>query len=156
MHEAALEIVSVDPRSTEARELIRALSRDLARRYDYRDDGSGNFAPEDVLNARAAFLIARLGDRAIGCGAFRPLTKDVAEVKRMYVIPECRGRGYGKLVLKELEQLAGKSGYTAVRLETADRQPEAISLYEGAGYYRIPNFGIYVGSKRSICFEKQL
>ena len=150
------EIVAIDPRSAEALQLIRALSEELASRYDYSDDGSGNFQPEGALGERAAFLIARLGDRAVGCGAIRPLTNDVAEIKRMFVVPERRGRGYAKLILRELECVARQAGYTTVRLETADRQPEAIRLYERAGYHHIPNFGIYIGSKRSVCFEKEL
>jgi putative acetyltransferase len=156
MSERTLEIVAADPRGSEALGLIRALSEELARRYDYSDDGSGNFTPEDGLSERSVFLIARLGNRAVACGAFRRLTNNVAEIKRMFVVPEYRGRGYGKVILRELEQLASQNGYTTVRLETANRQPEAIRLYERAGYQRIPNFGIYVGSRRSLCFEKQL
>jgi len=150
------EIVAIDPRSAEALQLIRALSEELASRYDYSDDGSGNFQPKDALSERSAFLIARLGVRVVGCGALRPLTHDVAEIKRMFVVPECRGRGYAKLILRELERVARQAGFTMVRLETADRQPEAIRLYEHAGYHHIPNFGIYVSSKRSVCFEKEL
>jgi GNAT superfamily N-acetyltransferase len=156
MGEGALEIVAVDPRIPDARELIRALSEELAQRYDHMDDGSGDFKPEDVLVAGSAFVIALTGSRAVACGAFRPLEGEVAEIKRMFVVPDCRGRGYSKAVLSALERLAGLSGYTTVRLETGDRQPEAIRLYEGSGYRRIPNFGIYVGSARSVCFEKPL
>ena len=56
---------------------------------------------------------------------------------------------------EELERLARQSGYNVARLETGDRQPEAIHLYERSGYHRIPNFGIYAGSQRSVCFEKR-
>jgi putative acetyltransferase len=156
MSEAAIEIIAVDPRIPEAVELIHALSEELARRYDHSDDGSGNFKPEDALVARGAFLIGRAGGRAVACGAFRPLQGDVAEIKRMFVVPDCRGRGYSKAVLTELERLAQENGYTTVRLETGDRQTEAIRFYERSGYHRIPNFGVYVGSERSVCFEKQL
>jgi hypothetical protein len=47
-------------------------------------------------------------------------------------------------------------GYVSLRLETGDQQPEAIHLYESAGYQRIGPFGIYIGSERSVCFEKRL
>jgi GNAT superfamily N-acetyltransferase len=156
MSEPAIEILAVDPRSQEAAGLIRALSDELARRYDFADDGSGNFKPEDALVARSAFVIARADGNAVACGAFRPLEGNVAEIKRMFVAPDCRGRGYSKAILKELERLARANGYTTVRLETGDRQPEAIRLYERSGYHQIPNFGVYVGSEMSVCFEKQL
>jgi ribosomal protein S18 acetylase RimI-like enzyme len=74
----------------------------------------------------------------------------------MFVAPDCRGRGYGRAILAELERLAAALGYTAARLETGSRQPEAIGLYERSGYRRIANFGMYVGSERSVCFEKRL
>ncbi len=152
-----IEITAVDPRIPEALALIRALSEELAQRYDHVDDGSGHFSPEDAaLSPRSVFLIGRVGGRAVACGAFRPLEDDVAEIKRMFVDPECRGRGYSKAILTELERLARKDGYIAVRLETAERQPEAIRLYQRSGYQRISNFGIYVSSKRSLCFEKRL
>jgi putative acetyltransferase len=156
MSEASLEITLVDPRIPEARELIEALSEELAQRYDYMDDGSGNFRPEDVLAARGGFVIGRAEGRAVACGAFRPLQDNVAEIKRMFVVPDCRGRGYAKVVLTELERLARENGYTTVRLETGNRQPEAIRLYERSGYHRIANYSIYVESESSVCFEKQL
>jgi putative acetyltransferase len=156
MSQASIEITAVDPRIPEALGLIRALSEELAQRYDYADDGSGHFSPEDALSPRSVFLIGRVEGRAVACGAFRPLEGHVAEVKRMFVVPEYRGRGYSKAILTELERLARQHGYAAVRLETAERQPEAIHLYQRSGYQRIPNFGIYSNSKRSVCFEKRL
>jgi GNAT superfamily N-acetyltransferase len=156
MSQASIEIKAVDPRSPDALELIRALSEELAQRYDYVDDGSGNFSPEDALTPRSVFLIGRLGGRAVACGSFRRLEDDTAEIKRMFVVLECRGRGYATAILTELERLVRQDGYAAVRLETAERQPEAIHLYERSGYERIPNFGIYANSKRSLCFEKRL
>ena len=51
---------------------------------------------------------------------------------------------------------ARERGATRVRLETGDRQPEAVRLYEGAGYRQIPNFGAYVDAQASLCFERVL
>src|SRR5215472_1550680 len=118
-----LEIRAAEPRSPEAEALIRALSEELAQRYDYVDDGSGNFRPEDVVIERAGFLIGWAGAKAVACGAFRPIEPEVAEIKRMFVLPEHRGRGYAKAILAELEHRAFESGYTSVRLGTGDRQP---------------------------------
>ena len=127
MSTPGIEITTADPRSPEAIELIRALSEELAWRYDYVDDGSGDFKPEDVLSDRSIFVIGRVGDRAVACGAFRPLEDNVAEIKRMFVVPEHRGCGYSKAILAELEQRAREYGYTTVRLETGDLQPEIVA-----------------------------
>jgi GNAT superfamily N-acetyltransferase len=59
-------------------------------------------------------------------------------------------------VLTALEGHARRFGYTVVRLETGDRQPGAIRLYERSGYRHIPPFGPYVAWSDSVCFEKPL
>lgn len=150
------EIVAEEVCSVDAARLIAERSTELARQYDFADDGSGHFRPEDVVVPRSVFLIGRLNGRAVACGAIRPLEGDVGELKRMYVEPASRGRGLPKRLLAVLEDVARNMGYVALRLETADRQPEAIRLYESAEYHRIEPFGLYVSSERSVCFEKRL
>src|SRR5207244_3597919 len=92
-----LEITAVDVRIAEAVLLIDRLSDELARRY-HADEGKGNFHPEDVLQPRSGFLLARWQGQAIGCGAYRPLQDDIAEIKRMYVEPSFRGRGISRRI----------------------------------------------------------
>ena len=78
------------------------------------------------------------------------------ELKRMYVVPEARGRGLGRRILVELEAEARRLGYRALVLETGDRQPEAVGLYESSGYERIPCYPPYDSRALSLCFEKRL
>jgi GNAT superfamily N-acetyltransferase len=148
-------IDTVDPRDSVAMTLIAALTQELARMY-HDEDGSGNFAPADVLVPRSAFLVGSLAGRPVACGAYRPMSPDVAEIKRMYVKPDYRGRGLGRRILHELELRARGDGYSRVRLETGTLQPEAIRLYERAGYHRTDCYGVYVGNLQSVCFEKVL
>jgi GNAT superfamily N-acetyltransferase len=150
------EVAVADACSDDATRLIAELSAKLSRRYEHVDDGSGHFRPEDASVPRSIFLIGRLDSRPVACGAVRPLVGDVGEVKRMYVDPAVRGRGLSKRLLAALEDAAHRMGYAALRLETGDRQPEAIRLYESAGYHRIEPFGIHIDSQRSVCFEKWL
>jgi hypothetical protein len=65
MSEPVLEIMPVDPRSPEATELIGELSEEIAQRYDYVADGSGNFKPEDALVEGPAFVIGYAEGRAV-------------------------------------------------------------------------------------------
>ena len=107
----------------------------------------------------AVVLVARdASGAAVGCGALRPLGDDVAEIKRMYVVPAARRRGVSKLVLAGLEAAARDRGWTTLRLETGRRQPEAVALYEGVGYRLIPAFGAYVGADDadSLYYERVL
>jgi putative acetyltransferase len=155
LHSDAEIVVAVEsPHSADALALIRDLSAELGARYG--DDGAGAFKPSDVDVAGAAFVVARLDGRPVGCGALRPLEPGVGEVKRMFVEPAMRGRGISRLILGKIEAVAVEFGYRALRLETGLRQPEAIGLYETAGYRRVPRYGIYVDRSLSVCFEKQL
>jgi GNAT superfamily N-acetyltransferase len=74
----------------------------------------------------------------------------------MYVVPVARGRGLARLLLTALEEEARHLGYSAVRLETGNLQPDAIGLYASAGYGPIERYGPYVDDERSVCFEKRL
>lgn len=152
----ALEISRIDPREPEAAALIRAMTAEVTKIYDHKIDGAGNFKPEDVLVPGSGFLVGRVGSHAVACGGFRPLEPGIAEIKRMFVAPEHRGRGYSKAILATLECMAKESGYQAVRLETRPLQLAAIALYEAQGYARIPNYGIYEGKQSCLCYEKEL
>lgn len=157
---SGVSIAVEDPTSPDASELIRQLSAELAVRYDFVDDGSGLFSAADVQAPRAAFLILRLDGQAVGCGALRPMDEDgfedAVEIKRMYVAPEVRGLRLAAIILDRLEQLAREFGYARAVLETGDRNPEAIRLYERSGYEHVPPYGPYIGSARSVCFAKPL
>lgn len=155
-----ISIAIEDPTTPDASELIRLLSAELAVRYEFADDGSALFSAADVRVPRAAFVVLRLDGRPVGCGALKPIDEagfeDAAEIKRMYVSPDVRGRRLGAVILGELERLAREFGYARAVLETGNRNPEAIRLYERSGYEHIPPYGPYIGSARSVCFARQL
>jgi GNAT superfamily N-acetyltransferase len=135
--------------SAEARRLIGELDAHLAGLYPPEE----NFLSLPVADI---FLIARVDGQAVGCGAVRFIDETTAEVKRMYVAPPARGAGVAWRMLSELEAFARGKGATRLVLETGERQPEAIALYERAGFTLIPCFGEYASSKSSRCFEKLL
>lgn len=95
-------------------------------------------------------------DKSVGCGAIKEHVPGTMEVKRMYVIPEGRGKGIATGILSELENWAIELEYSKCILETGKRQPEAIGLYRKNGYRPIPNYGQYVNVDNSVCFEKML
>jgi putative acetyltransferase len=148
-------LTEVDPSTPEAAALIAALDRDLNARYPGME-----IHGIEAANFRATggvFLIGRVENIAVACGALRPMDEDgVVEVKRMYVSDEYRGRGFGRAVLMALEEIAARRGYRIIRLETGGSQPEAISLYESAGYCPIPCYSVHAPDPLSRCFEKRL
>jgi putative acetyltransferase len=135
--------------------LLASLRAELREKYP--DELRGfSPTPDEFMIPGAVFVVARQSGKAVGCGAIRPLAPGVAEVKRMFVAREARGCGVGKAVLEKLETLARKSGYRVIRLETGLKQPEAIALYEAAGFKPYPCYGPYATNPLSVCFEKKL
>jgi GNAT superfamily N-acetyltransferase len=99
-------------------------------------------------------VIAYDDNTPVSCGALKHYQPGVAEIKRMYTLPEYRGQGVATRILAELETWALELSYSKCILETGKRQPEAVRLYQKNGYTRIPNFGQYAGMTNSVCFEK--
>ncbi|MER6716355.1 MULTISPECIES: GNAT family N-acetyltransferase [unclassified Streptomyces] len=79
-----------------------------------------------------------------------------AELKRMYVIEQMRGRGLARRILAALEEDARAAGRVRMVLETGTKQPEAIALYASSGYEPCAKFGYYRHYESSRCFAKQL
>jgi len=143
--------------STDGAPLVEALGRELFRRYNFPDaDPEGLIAGHLSPGQRGAFFVAWDGDGAVGCGGIRRYDEATAEIKRMYVAPEARRRGIGRVVLDALEQRARELGYGRLILETGTKQPEAIALYESSAYERIDNYGTYRDYELSRCFAKDL
>ena len=93
-------------------------------------------------------------EEPVGCGAIKAYGPDSMEVKRMYVVPEKRGKGLATHILQELEQWAAELSFKKCILETGIRQADAVRLYKKNGYSVIPNYGQYAGVENSVCFEK--
>jgi putative acetyltransferase len=151
-----LNLTLEDPRSPAASVLIAALTAEISAIYPG-DDGTAHFSPEDAMPPGGGFVVARLGEDAVGCGALRPFgAPGVAEIKRMYVAPRVRGQRVGQRILEQLEALARQLGYHTIRLETGTLQPASVRLYERAGYTPIPCYPPYVGCELCLCYEKCL
>jgi GNAT superfamily N-acetyltransferase len=142
--------ISAEPLdSADARRLISELDEQLNSMYPPED----NFTE---LPTADVFLIARIDDEAIGCGAVRFIDATTAEVKRMYVAPRARGAGVGREIVQALEAFARERGAHRMVLETGPKQVEAIALYEHAGFARCPCWGEYLHGNNSLCYDKVL
>jgi putative acetyltransferase len=149
-----LIVVEVDPAAPEAAALIAALDADLNERYPGHPVHGIDL--QEFRRSGGVFLIGKLHTVPVACGAIRPLSETVAELKRVFVRKEKRGHGFGRTIVLTLEKIAAGRGYNTMRLETGANQPEAIHLYERMGYRPIPCFGEYITDATSRCFEKSL
>lgn len=133
--------------------LTGQLDADLAIR-----DGKDHafFAQYNKLASIKHAVVAYSGNEPVACGAVKKYDDLTMEVKRMFVKPEFRKKGFARAVLNELESWAKELGYSFCILETGKRQPEAIALYSSCHYKPIPNYGQYENVETSVCMKKQL
>jgi ribosomal protein S18 acetylase RimI-like enzyme len=86
------------------------------------------------LHNRGEFLIGIYEGRIVAMGAFRKTTTELAEIKRMRVRSDFQGRGFGQMILDELETRALALGYTKLHLDTSVVQIAAQKLYMKNGF----------------------
>jgi len=140
-----------DSDNIQFRELVALLDADLKIR-----DGEehGFYAQFNSIENLRNVIICYVNNNPAGCGAFKKYDEQKVEIKRMFVLPGYRGHGMGLNILKELELWAMELNYTACILETGKKQPEAIRLYQKAGYSIIKNYGQYEHVENSVCMLK--
>ena len=148
-----LTLTRTDSDNSHFIQLVRFLDADLATR-----DGNEHsfYAQFNKIDKIRHVVVAFENNLPVGCGAIKSYDLQTMEVKRMYTLPEHRGKGIAKNILKELEKWAAELSCNKCILETGKRQPEAIELYQRSGYTIIPNYGQYAAIENSVCFEKQL
>jgi putative acetyltransferase len=96
------------------------------------------------------------GHLAVACAGFKFYETGVAEVKRVFVREEYRGKGLSKLLMRVLEERALIRGFTTLILETGRPLAAAVGLYKSIGYGIIDNYGPYKDMSMSVCMKKQL
>jgi ribosomal protein S18 acetylase RimI-like enzyme len=141
------------PDTPDAIALISELQTHLESFYP--PESRHGFSVQKLIEQQVAFFILRADGSPAGCGGIL-LLPEFGELKRMFVRPQFRGRGFGKLLLLHLAAHARARGVTSLRLETGIHQTAALRLYEREGFYRIPPFPPYFADPLSRCYEKLL
>lgn len=120
--------------------LVKLLDADLAGRNGEEDSFYNQFNKIDKIRH---VVLAYENGKPAGCGALKEYSPGTMEVKRMYTVPEKRGKRIAFRILNELERWAIELSNEKCILETGIKQPEAIGLYRKNGYAQIPNYGQY-------------
>ena len=148
-----IKIIRTDSANRDFIELVKFLDAYLAEKDGDEHSFYSQFNKIDKIKFA---VVAYENDEPVGCGAIKEYNSNTTEIKRMYTLPERRGKGIATKILAELEIWATELGYENCILETGKRQPEAIELYKKNGYKLIPSYGQYVGIENSLCFEKKI
>lgn len=138
----------------ESRLLIGEVQAEYVERYGGPDETPVD--PAEFAPPHGIFVVGWDICELVACGGVRITAPGVAELKRMYVRASARRRGIARTLLGRLEDEARGLGAGLLRLETGSRQPEAIALYESAGYAATEPFGHYACEPESRHFAKEL
>ena len=138
----------------DAAALLRSYAEEIEERFAGREPCRVETKADEYVAPDGAFLVAYDDDQPVACAGLRRLPDGSGEVKRMYVVPDARGRGLGRRLLERLEDDARELGYTRLRLDTGAQLTEAKQLYRSAGYHEIDDYN--GNTAASHWFEKQL
>jgi putative acetyltransferase len=147
------KISAESPDQADAALLITELQTHLESFYP--PESRHGLSVNRLIAEGVAFFVLRVAGDAAGCGGIKIVDQEYGELKRMYVRPQFRARGYGAMILNHLSVYASSQGIHLVRLETGVHQQAAIRLYEQWGFRRVPPFGSYIDDPLSLCYEKK-
>ena len=125
---------SIENAKTLIREYAESLEFDLG--FQNFDQEMGDFPGEYAL-PKGRLYIAMDKNQPVGCVALRDLGDGICEMKRLYVIPNYRGRHIGRLLAKTVIKAAGELGYERIRLDTIPSMRQANMLYTALGFKEI-------------------
>ncbi len=123
-------------------QLAQAMREEIAEMYDglELDGESMPRAGQAELSPPGGLFIVGRVTGAVCCGGVKRLDDRTCEFKKMYVVPELRGRGVARRLLYQLEDRARALGYEIARLDTGPQQLNARALFESEGYTEIEDF----------------
>jgi GNAT superfamily N-acetyltransferase len=149
-----VEFRRADAAAPPAADLIEAMIAEMVPLYgNINVPGAPTATAADMGPPGGAFVVGYEDERPICGGGIKRLPDGACEIKRMYVVPDARGRGVARALLVALEDEARALGYAIARLDTGPRQPHAERMYRAAGYTDTGNFNAnpfasYWGEKR--------
>jgi GNAT superfamily N-acetyltransferase len=138
-----------------ALDLVAAMFAEVGEMYEPGLPKGPTAHPEELSPPHGGFVVLTEDGRPVAGGGVKRLDDRTCEIKRMYVVPDARGRGVGRELLAALESLARDLGYAVARLDTGAKQPGARRMYERAGYVAVPDYNgnpyaAYWGEKRLV------
>jgi len=152
-----ISIAVETPLQDDVRELVAALNEYLLPLSPL--EFQFKMTVEQMADPKTTLFVARdAAGRAVGMGALKVETAEMAEVKRMFTRPEVRGQRVGSAILAYIERLAREKGIVELKLETGEGPgfEPAQRLYGNSGFTRCGAFLDYPDSGYSAFFEKRL
>lgn len=150
-----ITVTPVPVRDGQVLTLMQALNAELAG-GGYTAEETFGYSPDQLERAGVHLVGAYEADTLVGIAGIELQGTGFAELKRFYVVPGHRGSGVADALIGALLDHAARSGVTAVRLETGDKQQAAMAFYRRHGFGVVDRFGPYVGSATSVCMQRAI
>jgi len=148
-----LIIKRTDSNDADFNKLIRLLDHEL---WNIMNEVQATYDQYNKVPDLPTVVLAYDNNEVVGCGCFKKFDDTTVEIKRMFVVPESRGKNVATTVLAELEKWAKELNYTNAVLETGKKMTPANRLYQKNGYTITDNYGQYIGLPESVCMKKDL
>jgi len=151
-----MEIKAINPLRNDVQRLITQADAVMLSQYPAESNHLDDV--NELAKPNVYFIGAFVDDRLAGIGAVKLLSDDgeYGEIKRVYVEPDFRGLGISVEIMSMLEAHLSARGVSCARLETGNKQSEAVSLYRKLGYHVRPPYGSYTEDPLSLFMEKRL
>jgi GNAT superfamily N-acetyltransferase len=132
------------PQIAQARELFLEYAQSLGFSLcfqNFEDELAG--LPGDYSPPEGRLLLAEHEGQLAGCVALHKLTADVGEMKRLYVRPQFRGKGFGRIIAERIIAEARQIGYRRLRLDTVEPvMKDAVAMYRKLGFKEIEPYRV--------------
>lgn len=152
-----MEILITDANNLDFINLTKELDQSLHTiGFDQSEQDKSKYASFNELSTITKAFVLYDNKTPIGCAAFKEYDQATAEVKRVFVNENYRGKGLAKLLLIELEKQAKQNDFSRLILETSQNNTLAIKFYSSIGYSKIDNFPPYIHMSDSFCMGKDL
>jgi putative acetyltransferase len=135
-----IDIERATSATSEVIELITELETELSANYP--PEQRHGLSLDSLFQPHIHFVIARQDGRGVGCGGIA-FFSGFAELKRLYVRRDLRGRGIADAILRQLADVAAAGGHTLLGRETGTQQQAALRFYERSGFARCAAFEPY-------------
>ena len=125
------------------REIIQACQFSIPDIVDmpldaYVEAAAAAICPKNTPNS--AFYLLTVSGRTVGMGGLRQLPDGNGEIVRIYVDPDCRGNGYGSMIMRHLVSEAQRFAYQRLYLDTGCFMKSAHYLYQACGFVDCPAY----------------
>lgn len=152
-----MKVITTNINNRDLIKLIQKLDRSLVsiNKNNKIEDRNKYESFNNLSDVSKVFLLYD-GKIAIGCAAYKKISIDMLEVKRVFIDEENRGSGAAQFLLNGLEMHAIKEGFKYLVLETSIDNKAALKFYKKMGYSTISNYPPYVDLPTSVCLKKNL